>query len=228
MPQIAASTRFISAAIVLALGAAASAQASFVTTSPDPFPPGSGYVHAPGCIASGPLSGVCSSNVTGTILSASSNFTGGNQHTVLNELVTGDLSVGGGPIGSFSVTGPLDLTLAGRSGPNDTGTFTGIVDSEDYIGTGTIAGTLLPIEFTLDPSQTSTAQITTTPLQGEPPLFRIDSFFDIFSQISIEGGAPIPIGGFPITGVAAPEPATLALLGLPLVALAGLRRRRAG
>ena len=69
---------------------------------------------------------------------ASSTFTGGNQDTVLNELVTGDLSFGGGPIGSFSVTGPLDLTLAGRSGPNDTGTFAGMVNSEDYIGTGTI------------------------------------------------------------------------------------------
>jgi hypothetical protein len=224
MRPIVACSRFVSAMIVLALGGAASAQASFVTTSPDPFPVGSGYIQAPGCVSSGPLSGVCSSSVMGTILSVSSNFVGSDEFVVLNEVVTGQLSFGGVPIGGFSVSGPLDLRLAGRSGPNDTGTFGATVTAEDYLGS--IGGTALAI--TLDPSLTSSAQITITPLEGEPPLYRIDSFFDIFSQISIAGGAQIPIGGFPITGVAAPEPATLAVLGLPLVALAGLRRRRAG
>jgi hypothetical protein len=224
MSPIAAGIRRVSAVFLLTLGAADAAQASFVATSPNPFSPGGGYVQMPGCVTTGPLSGVCSSNVTGTILSASSNFVGPDEFVVLNEVVTGDLSAAGVPIGSFLVTGPLDLTLFGRSGPNDTGTFSATVTAEDY--QGSIGGASL--EITLDPSQTSTAQITITPLEGEPPLFRIDSFFDIFSQISIDGSAPIPIGGFPITGVAAPEPATPALLGLPLVALAGLRRRRAG
>jgi hypothetical protein len=160
MSTVAAHTRFIFAVIALALGGAASARASFVTTSPDPFPPGSGFVQAPGCVASGPLSGVCSSNVRGTILSASSTFAMGNQDTVLNEVVTGDLSFSGGPIGSFSVTGPLDLTLFGRADPSDTGTFSGVVDSEDFAGTGTITGIPLPVTITLDPSQTSTVQVT--------------------------------------------------------------------
>jgi hypothetical protein len=38
-----------------------------------------GYVQAPGCLASGPLAGLCTSKVTGTILSSSSSFTGGDE-----------------------------------------------------------------------------------------------------------------------------------------------------
>ena len=82
------------------------------------------------------------------------------------------------------------------------------------------------MEITLDPSQTSTAVISITQLKEEPPQYLIDSSFTIFSQISIEGGAPIPIGGFPITGVAVAEPPALALLGLPLLLLGLLRGRR--
>ena len=54
--------------------------------------------------------------------------------------------------------------------------------------------------------------------------YLIDSSFDIFSQISIEGGAPVPVGGFPVNGVVMPEPATILLMGLPLITLVGLRR----
>jgi len=221
MPPAAALLRSAVAAIAQTLVGTVAAQASFITTSPDPFPPGSGYVQADGCLTSGPLAGLCTSNVMGTILSASSSIAGGNELVVLNELVVGDLSSGGVALGSFSVTGTLDLTLAGRSSLSETGTFAGMVTAENYAGS--IAG--IPLTFTLDPSMASTAQITIASLQEAPPLFQIDSFFDIFSDISINGGLPIPVGGFPITGVAAPEPTTLLLLGLPLIAIAGLRRR---
>jgi len=175
---------------------------------------------------SGQLSGVCASSVMGTILSTSTSFSGGNELVVLNERVGGDLCLGpcGVPFTSFSLLGTLDLTLAGRTTLTQSGTFSATVTAEDY--PGTIDG--IPAVITLDPSQTSTAQIKITQVESgvnQLPLYRIDSTFDIFSEISLEGEAPIPIGGFPITGVGAPEPATLVLLGLPLAALAGLRRR---
>jgi hypothetical protein len=58
-------------------------------------------------------------------------------------------------------------------------------------------------------------------------LYRIDTSFEIFSQISVAGEPPVPVGGFPVTGVAVPEPATILLMGLPLVTLARMRRRAA-
>lgn len=221
MPPVAAILRSAIATTAVALGGMQAAHASFITTSPNPFPPGSGYVQAPGCITSGPLAGLCSSNVMGKILSSSSSFSGGDEFAVLNELVTGDLSFGGTPVGLFSVTGPLDLTLAGRGSATQTGKFLGTITAVDY--TGSIVG--VPLAFTLDPSSTSTAQVTIARLHENPLLYRIDSFFDLFTDISIEGGVPISIGSFPITGIAAPEPTTLALFGIPLLAITGLRRR---
>ncbi len=206
-------------AIVFAAAGAGGARASFITTSPDPFPPGSGFVQASGCLTGGPLSGLCASNVVGRILSSSSSFPGGGEAFVLNEAVTGDISDNGVPIGIFSVTGSLDLTLFGRGNPFQTGTFDGVVTAEDYMGT--LDG--VPLEFTLDPTQTSTVEVTIAELQDNRGLYRIDSSFDIFSQISIEGGAPIPVGGFPITGVGVPEPPTWLMLAAPLLVLGFLR-----
>lgn len=95
-----------------------------------------------------------------------------------------------------------------------------MVNSEDYVGT--LAG--VPIEFTPDPSLTSTVQVTISAVSQSS--FRIDSSFDLFSRISIEDGTPIPIGGFPIIGVASvPEPPTGVLLALPVLVLGFVRWR---
>jgi hypothetical protein len=211
--------------IVIAFSGAGGSAASFVSTSPDPFPPGSGFVQAPGCL-SGPLLGLCTSDVKGLILSSSSNVVSGNQLFVLEERVTGELSFGGSPAGDFSVEGPLELTLDGRTSSSETGTFSGPVTKEDF--TGTFDGA--SVEFTLDPSQASTVQVTITQFQNAA-LFQIDSSFSLYSQISIDGGTPIPIGGFPISGVGAvPEPSTWVLMSLSMLVLgfAGQRAKAQG
>jgi hypothetical protein len=209
-------------ASVIVLGGVSTARASFVSTSPDRFPPGSGFVQAAGCIASGPLAPLCVDNVTALILSSGASFVGGDELAVLDERVTGDVTDNGVLLGSFSVLGTLSLTVFDRGSPDEPGTFSATVTSDNYLGM--IDG--IPLQVTLDPSDTSTATITVTLIQSRyPQLYRINTSFDLFSQISIAGEPPIPVGGFPITGVAIPEPGTILLMGLPLVTLARLRKR---
>src|SRR5271169_6519711 len=93
-------------ASVMAVAGVGGAKA-FVSTSPDPFPVGSGFVQSPGCLTTGVLSGLCASDVTGLILKSSSSFVGPNQDFTLDERVTGEISFEGAPIGSFSVHGDL-------------------------------------------------------------------------------------------------------------------------
>ena len=84
MHRFALFTRSCLIASVMAVARVGGAEA-FVSTSPDPFPPGSGFVQSPGCVTSGPLAGLCSSDVTGVILSSSNSFAAGNQDFVLDE-----------------------------------------------------------------------------------------------------------------------------------------------
>jgi hypothetical protein len=58
-------------------------------------------------------------------------------------------------------------------------------------------------------------------------LYHIDSFFDVFTELSIDGGSSwIPSDYSTRMTLVTPEPTTLALLGLGVVALL-LRKRQA-
>lgn len=88
----------------------------------------------------------------------------------------------------------------------------------------TIDGMLLGIPFTLreDPDRASTGQTSITDLGGG--LFRIDSFFDVFTELSLDGSPFVdcdPCGRVEL--VAIPEPVSVALLGMGLGLLAMAR-----
>ncbi len=77
-----------------------------------------------------------------------------------------------------------------------------------------------PIIVRLAPGQPSLGEIQATDLPDGT--FRIDSFFDVFTEISIDGDPFVPATSpmrVELQGNALPEPASIALLGLGVTAL---------
>jgi hypothetical protein len=72
------------------------------------------------------------------------------------------------------------------------------------------------------PTIASTGQTVITDVGGG--MYQIDSFFDVFTELSIDGGQTWTPGDQPMQLVLYPEPATVLLLGLGGIAL--LRKRR--
>ena len=158
-------------------------------------------------------------------------FSGGNQEIIANVTYDATLTpiMGSTIIGSVVLTGTVDETVIGRTSNTETGSFT-----VDITGL-TLSGSLsLPSEPSLDGRtltvglDSSDTSSGTTTIAPDGPAFRINSFFDVFADISLDL-TPLPspstsVG--PILLVAVPEPSTWAmmLLGFAGLAFAAYRR----
>lgn len=111
-----------------------------------------------------------------------------------------------------------------NSGPTPTGDGT-VFDTEmlslDLSG-GTLPPGLLIRESPTLPSLGKTS-IRESPTLG---LYHIDSFFDVFTELSIDGGQTWTPADGPMHLTGVPEPSTLTLAGLGLVACAAMAIRR--
>jgi hypothetical protein len=78
------------------------------------------------------------------------------------------------------------------------------------------------------PTRASTGKTSITDIGGG--MYHIDSFFDVFTELSIDGGATwIPksgLRGTPVYLGGVPEPSTIALAMLSLIGAVGIGRRR--
>jgi hypothetical protein len=146
-----------------------------------------------------------------------------------HETLTGSDAITDPDVGDTeTLSGTADLDF-GSPTTDSTGTTTADTTLTDMDFTGTIDGQT--IEIKNDPSQTPpTGQTVITPIGGGAT-YNIHSFFDVFVEISIDGGkfAPVlngsgPNGSTEFDLVGAPLPAA-APAGLGLLAAFGIVRR---
>jgi len=124
---------------------------------------------------------------------------------------------------SFTVDSFFDITYRVTPG-NTTGSWDTEMVSMQLSGQAAPGGP--PVILIRSPALPSPGEIVVTDLPGGD--FQVDSFFDIFTEISIDGGPFIPASGpmrLNLAGNIIPEPATLTLL-LSSLGLLALRRQR--
>ena len=150
----------------------------------------------------------------------------GEKHHFESEL-RGLVSINGSPPQPILMTGPVDTIAYGRS-PGQLGTF-----DVEMLAMNLTGG---PVMIRESPTKQSLGKTSITdigpPGPGGPPDagYHIDSFFDVFTELSLDGGMTwIPKSGLRGTRVnlgGVPEPTSVILFALGLVGAAGFVGRR--
>src|ERR1700676_2340643 len=209
--------RTFGGAAFLTCFAACAASASI--TQPDPTlpPENGGYVTAGAIYTCFATHMVCIDNATHFgFTGASTSEVGSDQHLLFNSQFTGEVFNPSGTIdlGPIHLFGPVGVTIFGRSSPTQTGTFSTQMTGLDL--TGTFGGS--SVEIKVDPTHPTTGMTTVTPSGGQ---FMISSFFDVFTDLSIDNDSFEPsMGAAHVTLQQTPEPGTALLFGTGLLAVA--------
>jgi hypothetical protein len=92
--------------------------------------------------------------------------------------------VPGSPIGTFMMFGTLSITYVGRSSMTELGTFTALLTSFNFMGSFNSHTLQTQLNFS---QGGNTGTTTITKVSGGPG-FLVDSFFDVFAELSLDGG----------------------------------------
>jgi hypothetical protein len=143
---------------------------------------------------------------------------GGNTTETFDSTVFGNVSINGGGFIPISLTGPVEVLLFGYT-PGDIGTFATEMVQLALSGVGVL--------LRESPTQASTGQTKIQDLGVGGP-YRIDSFFDVFTELSLDGGTTwIPSQGSTRVDLSnIPLPATwlMFLSGFALLGFARCKR----
>ena len=237
MNRISKTETFLSASLKSLFGLAtlvltgASVNAAVICTSPD-LPPGCGEYVTPQevhTIYTNPGGGILE-----TVLLDSSHHSflnpvitplaGGDEleefDSTLSGTVRATLPFGGSTLTAnfpYQLQGPVQVVTSGKTG-NITGTFQTEMIAMDLIGN--VQG--FEIRIRESPTIASLGQVTITDIGGGE--FQIESFFDVHTEVSVDGDPWVPAESSSIVNLV-PEPSAVVLSLLGLLALFGRRRR---
>jgi hypothetical protein len=163
----------------------------------------------------------CFENVTTSI-----DPTTGGEIEQFDSIVEGEFDDGSGPQ-PVTMTGPVKVLTQNAGGTNQTGTFQTEILSMSL--SGDVGG--VSVEIRESPSSRSPGQVRVLDIGGGD--FQIDSFFDVFTELSVDGGPfqPQTNEASRIELIPVPEPSRLLLLvsgALFLRVLVGHRERKRG
>jgi hypothetical protein len=143
---------------------------------------------------------------------------GGTDET-FDSVASGNVSINGGPFSAISLFGAVQVFLLSYT-PGDTGTFDTEMLALNLQSTG---GGVMIRE---SPTQQSKGQTTITPQGGG--LYRIDSFFDVFTELSLDSGrtwvASVDKTHVDLTNTPLPAAWLLFISGIAALGLLGRRR----
>ncbi len=221
-----ASIRIVAAAaaVVSALALAHSARAQVIVSSPLLpvfYPPGfyTNLSPVPGPVYLGPGLSVALQNEAHKAIPPviSRVPSGPDEIETFNSELDAMASVNGGPFVPLTLNGQVQTIVHNKIG-NTTGTYNTEMLSMNLSGNTPFG----PIMIRESPTLASTGQTSITDIGGG--LYRIDSFFDVFTELSVDGGATwMPDSQGPAHVVLMPEPSALTFVGLGVLVF--LRRR---
>jgi hypothetical protein len=152
-----------------------------------------------------------------------SSIVAGNELSSADTQLNGTLWTNSGgmpgmPVGPLQLTGPISFEFFGRDTLIKQGTFLSQITFLDLSGTfGTHTA-----EIMLNPAMPTLGQTSIVEIGNST--FRVDSFFDVFTELSIDGGPFVPGPGRHF--VLVPEPGTLFFAGIGILALTARRAKR--
>jgi len=207
------------AAGVTAVAAATPGRASIISDTPT-LP----LLNVPYAVTSWncfPGLGICVTGAVQFTSPSSSSFDVSGQHITTGALFSGTVTdlLGNGST-PITLSGTVEQDVLGRSSATETGSWTTNLVSFSF--SGSVLGET--VNATSDPGQPSTG--TTSITEIGPNQFRINSFFDVFTELSLDGPITLTTTLGPIRVEAVPEPSSIAALATGLLIVLAVFRRR--